>query len=135
MSAHARPARPRPTALHYHRANPRERARSPLANAFQTARYANLDVWFESVAQLVEHRPFKALVLGSSPSALTNYFIINNLQSHLVTVSVSFSAGAQTGLNLYLFGTRFGAQLIRFGDLRSPFYSLNLKCTGANGRE
>lgn len=25
----------------------------------------------ESVAQLVEHRPFKALVLGSSPSALT----------------------------------------------------------------
>ena len=26
---------------------------------------------FESVAQLVEHRPFKALVLGSSPSALT----------------------------------------------------------------
>jgi hypothetical protein len=28
-------------------------------------------VWFESVAQLVEHRPFKALVLGSSPSALT----------------------------------------------------------------
>jgi hypothetical protein len=32
---------------------------------------ANLVVWFESVAQLVEHRPFKALVLGSSPSALT----------------------------------------------------------------
>src|SRR6266702_2876144 len=32
---------------------------------------ANLDMWFESVAQLVEHRPFKALVLGSSPSALT----------------------------------------------------------------
>jgi hypothetical protein len=32
---------------------------------------ANLEVWFESVAQLVEHRPFKALVLGSSPSALT----------------------------------------------------------------
>ena len=28
-------------------------------------------LWFESVAQLVEHRPFKALVLGSSPSALT----------------------------------------------------------------
>jgi hypothetical protein len=28
-------------------------------------------MWFESVAQLVEHRPFKALVLGSSPSALT----------------------------------------------------------------
>ena len=27
--------------------------------------------WLESVAQLVEHRPFKALVLGSSPSALT----------------------------------------------------------------
>ena len=33
--------------------------------------YATLGVWFESVAQLVEHRPFKALVLGSSPSALT----------------------------------------------------------------
>src|ERR1700733_1686917 len=32
---------------------------------------ANLVVWFESVAQLVEHRPFKALVPGSSPSALT----------------------------------------------------------------
>ncbi len=32
---------------------------------------ANLVVRFESVAQLVEHRPFKALVLGSSPSALT----------------------------------------------------------------
>jgi hypothetical protein len=32
---------------------------------------ANLEVWSESVAQLVEHRPFKALVLGSSPSALT----------------------------------------------------------------
>src|SRR5580698_5236497 len=32
---------------------------------------ANLVVWSESVAQLVEHRPFKALVLGSSPSALT----------------------------------------------------------------
>jgi hypothetical protein len=32
-------------------------------------------VWSESVAQLVEHRPFKALVLGSSPSALTiNYY-------------------------------------------------------------
>ena len=30
----------------------------------------------ESVAQLVEHRPFKALVLGSSPSALTIYSII-----------------------------------------------------------
>ena len=33
--------------------------------------YANLKEWLESVAQLVEHRPFKALVLGSSPSALT----------------------------------------------------------------
>jgi hypothetical protein len=37
----------------------------------QSAECANLVVWFESVAQLVEHRPFKALVLGSSPSALT----------------------------------------------------------------
>src|SRR6478752_4079761 len=36
-----------------------------------TSKCANLDMWFESVAQLVEHRPFKALVLGSSPSALT----------------------------------------------------------------
>ncbi len=34
-------------------------------------RCATLKVWSESVAQLVEHRPFKALVLGSSPSALT----------------------------------------------------------------
>src|SRR5215472_6888546 len=32
---------------------------------------ANLVMWCESVAQLVEHRPFKALVLGSNPSALT----------------------------------------------------------------
>ena len=32
---------------------------------------ANVREWLESVAQLVEHRPFKALVLGSSPSALT----------------------------------------------------------------
>jgi hypothetical protein len=39
--------------------------------AFHAAAYATLEVWFESVAQLVEHRPFKALVLGSSPSALT----------------------------------------------------------------
>ncbi len=30
-----------------------------------------LKEWCESVAQLVEHRPFKALVLGSNPSALT----------------------------------------------------------------
>ncbi len=30
--------------------------------------------WSEPVAQLVEHRPFKALVLGSSPSGLTIYF-------------------------------------------------------------
>ena len=37
----------------------------------ETSHYATLGMWFESVAQLVEHRPFKALVLGSSPSALT----------------------------------------------------------------
>ena len=42
----------------------------------QLAKCANLVVWFESVAQLVEHRPFKALVLGSSPSALTIKSII-----------------------------------------------------------
>jgi hypothetical protein len=36
---------------------------------------ANFIEWFESVAQLVEHRPFKALVLGSSPSALTSHLI------------------------------------------------------------
>jgi hypothetical protein len=35
------------------------------------ARCATVKEWSESVAQLVEHRPFKALVLGSSPSALT----------------------------------------------------------------
>jgi hypothetical protein len=32
---------------------------------------ATVEEWCESVAQLVEHRPFKALVLGSNPSALT----------------------------------------------------------------
>ena len=32
---------------------------------------ANLRPEHERVAQLVEHRPFKALVLGSSPSPLT----------------------------------------------------------------
>jgi hypothetical protein len=47
---------------------------------------ANLVVWSESVAQLVEHRPFKALVLGSSPSALT--IIFNNLQPELVAASL-----------------------------------------------
>ena len=31
----------------------------------------NLAMKHERVAQLVEHRPFKALVLGSSPSPLT----------------------------------------------------------------
>lgn len=46
-----------------------EIATSPERNG--GAECANLVVWFESVAQLVEHRPFKALVLGSSPSALT----------------------------------------------------------------
>ena len=36
--------------------------------------------WWEPVAQLVEHRPFKALVLGSSPSGLTiSLFIPENL--------------------------------------------------------
>jgi hypothetical protein len=30
-----------------------------------------LELWNEPVAQSVEHRPFKALVLGSSPSGLT----------------------------------------------------------------
>ena len=33
----------------------------------------------ELVAQLVEQRPFKAWVLGSSPSELTKPFIINDL--------------------------------------------------------
>ncbi len=46
-----------------------------LPGASGAARYATVGVWFESVAQLVEHRPFKALVLGSSPSALTIRFI------------------------------------------------------------
>ncbi len=41
------------------------------AIAAAPAQCATVGVWFESVAQLVEHRPFKALVLGSSPSALT----------------------------------------------------------------
>jgi hypothetical protein len=34
---------------------------------------ANLTLEHERVAQLVEHRPFKALVLGSSPSPLTTH--------------------------------------------------------------
>lgn len=42
-----------------------------LGEEIPSPKCANLVVWFESVAQLVEHRPFKALVLGSSPSALT----------------------------------------------------------------
>ncbi len=42
-----------------------------VPGASELTRYATFGVWFESVAQLVEHRPFKALVLGSSPSALT----------------------------------------------------------------
>lgn len=37
---------------------------------FPTLR-GNLTMEHERVAQLVEHRPFKALVLGSSPSPLT----------------------------------------------------------------
>jgi hypothetical protein len=47
----------------------------PVAAA--PARYATVGVWFESVAQLVEHRPFKALVVGSSPTALTIKHPIN----------------------------------------------------------
>src|ERR1035437_9729185 len=46
-------------------------------NALSRSQYAPYGVWFESVAQLVEHRPFKALVLGSSPSALTIKHPIN----------------------------------------------------------
>jgi hypothetical protein len=42
-----------------------------LGEEIPSVECANLVVWLESVAQLVEHRPFKALVLGSSPSALT----------------------------------------------------------------
>jgi hypothetical protein len=30
------------------------------------------------IAQLVEHRPFKAIVEGSSPSALTYFVIVNS---------------------------------------------------------
>ena len=44
-------------------------SRSEVEN--RSAECANVKEWLESVAQLVEHRPFKALVLGSSPSALT----------------------------------------------------------------
>src|SRR5277367_1511010 len=54
---------------------------------------ANLVVWFESVAQLVEHRPFKALVLGSSPSALTispiKYLILLPIQALFSRVSAT----------------------------------------------
>ena len=48
-----------------------------LPGASGAARYATVGVWFESVAQLVEHRPFKALVVGSSPTALTIKHPIN----------------------------------------------------------
>jgi hypothetical protein len=43
--------------------HPRPAQPQPLCDIFKE--------WFEPVAQLVEHRPFKALVLGSSPSGLT----------------------------------------------------------------
>ena len=49
---------------------------SRSANVSERPQYATFGVWFESVAQLLEHRPFKALVLGSSPSALTIKSII-----------------------------------------------------------
>ena len=46
-----------------------------LRNADRASVIPRTDVvfskWNEPVAQLVEHRPFKALVLGSSPSGLT----------------------------------------------------------------
>jgi hypothetical protein len=57
-----------------HRRSTRQQPRRPshrFANAGKPHIYATFGVWSESVAQLVEHRPFKALVLGSSPSALT----------------------------------------------------------------
>lgn len=47
----------------------------------------------ELVAQLVEHRPFKALVLGSSPSELTTFFRPQNPSK----IESSYSAEACVG--------------------------------------
>jgi hypothetical protein len=63
-------------------ARPTIPSQAATAKQVNPAKCANLVVWFESVAQLVEHRPFKALVPGSSPGALT---IINNLQPLQIT--------------------------------------------------
>jgi hypothetical protein len=55
---------------------------------------ANFVMWFESVAQLVEHRPFKALVLGSSPSALT----INSYNSIRYLSGSETSSPSESGI-------------------------------------
>ncbi len=34
-------------------------------------------VWCELIAQSAEHRPFKAVVLGSNPSQLTIFLFVN----------------------------------------------------------
>ena len=46
-------------------------------------KYVIFEEWLEPVAQLVEHRPFKALVLGSSPSGLTIPFPSQPLSGRL----------------------------------------------------
>ena len=44
---------------------------STFAPAFEKKQSKSFDHWFESVAQQVEHIPFKDGVLGSSPSWFT----------------------------------------------------------------
>jgi hypothetical protein len=61
---HSNPSRRLPEA-----SDPDATQRLPIG--FSSRGCATVIRWQESVAQLVEHRPFKALVLGSSPSALT----------------------------------------------------------------
>jgi hypothetical protein len=54
------------------------------------AKCATVEEWHESVAQLVEHRPFKALVLGSNPSALT-IFSFQHQDSHVRDCIIAIS--------------------------------------------
>ncbi len=53
------------------RAAGRKRVQSHAPDVSETLFLCYFGRGRERVAQLVEHRPFKALVLGSSPSALT----------------------------------------------------------------
>jgi hypothetical protein len=73
----------------------------------------------ESVAQLVEHRPFKALVLGSSPSALTTSSLYFTHFPHFTIAEIG-TAGASLGsLKLH----RFGAH-----DKKMRFFLIAIAC-------